>query len=295
MLHKVKLLLNTLHGYFQKWLIDVGIYKIPILNTPNGIDLVVSLTSYGRRVSSGIVYYTIASILRQSVQPQRIILWLAEEEWNDETLPTKIASLKEKGVEIRYCKDMRSYKKLIPTLKLCPKSCVVTIDDDMIYTEDWLECIVNEHNNYPNDIICLNSSCPQIEGGIPTNYKLWKDYPQKESSKLVFPVGVGGTLYPVGALHDDVVNLDLFMKLCPIADDIWFWFCGLRNGTNKRYIIKSKKDTSFDRLYQTIHVGSALTHSNKFEHQNDKQFRDLFNYYKVRLTEKGDLIRIDLD
>lgn len=290
MLHKISLLLNTLHGYFQKFLIDVGVYNAPSLNTSNGVDVVVSLTSYGRRVSSNIVYYTIVSILRQTIQPHRIILWLAEEEWNEEILPTKISSLKRKGVEIRYCKDIRSYKKLIPTLMLCPDSCIVTADDDMIYSKNWLECIINGHKDYPNDIICLNSSCPQIKNGIPVNYQLWKDYPNETSSKLIFPVGVGGTLYPAGALHRDVVDSELFLKLCPIADDIWFWFCGLRNGTNKRYIIKNNRDTSFDRLYQTIHVGSALTHSNKFEHQNDKQFRDLFNYYKVRLTDNGDLI-----
>ncbi len=291
MFHKFKLLYNSLLGYFQKWMIDTGMYKVPPLSPCLDSGIIVSLTSYGRRVSSNIVFYTIASILRQTVQPSRIILWLAENEFSDELLPPKLFNLKNKGVEIRYCKDIRSYKKLVPTLGICEDSCILTIDDDMIYSKNLLERVLIEHSKYPQDIICLNSSKPKLKDGIPVNYKEWEDYDGETSNKLVFPVGVGGTLYPKGSLHEDVIKEDLFMKLCPIADDIWFWFCGLRNGTNKRYVIKNKKDTSFDRVYQTIHVGSALTHSNKFEHQNDKQFRDLFEYYKVRLLDDGSLVQ----
>ena len=75
----------------------------------------VSLTSYGDRVYS--VCYVIYSILMQSVQPNRIILWLSEQEYNDENLPQSLKDLRSRGVEIAYCPDYRSYKKIIPTLR----------------------------------------------------------------------------------------------------------------------------------------------------------------------------------
>lgn len=291
MLHKLMLLTNSLHGYLQKWLIDLNIYRVPNLRTESfAQDIVISLTSYGRRVSSNVVYYTIVSLLRQSIQPERIILWLAEDEWNDNTIPAKLANLKNKGVEIRYCQDLRSYKKLVPTIELCPGKSIVTVDDDVIYSTDLLASMLHTHREYPNDVICLNSIKPELTNGIPKGYKTWNDYEGPTSSMLVFPVGVGGTMYPAGSLHPDVTKRDLFQKLCPTTDDIWFWFCGLRNGTMKHYIYKKKSDTSFDRIYQVTHSGSALTHSNKFEDKNDKQFHDLFTYYNVHLTNEGKLI-----
>lgn len=102
---------------------------------------------------------------------------------------------------------------------------------------------------------------------------------------LVFPIGVGGIYYPHGSLHSDVMREDLFMQLCPLADDIWFWFNGLRAGTIKRFILKSKKNYSFDDLYQYFHRGSALTHTNCQGHQNNSQFASIFEHYKVFISE----------
>ena len=31
-------------------------------------------------------------------------------------------------------------------------------------------------------------------------------------------------------LHHDVTNAELFMKLCPTSDDIWFWLMATMNG-----------------------------------------------------------------
>ena len=288
LLRKVKLLLNAIEGYLYKWMVDAHILSIPSLK--GDYDIVVSLTSYGRRVGDCIVYYTIVSLLRQKIQPSRIILWLAENEWSDENLPERLKKLRQKGVEIRYCEDIRSYKKLVPTIRLCPNANIMTVDDDMIYSSETISSVWEVHKQKPNEIICRNSSMPFFMNGVPQHYNDWKALVKDQEGTLIFPVGVGGTLYPAGSLHPDVTRSDIFMKLCPLADDIWFWFCGLRNGTNKRYLHVNKKDLTFDALYQYFHKGSALTHSNSVEHQNDKQFRNLFEHYGVKVEEDGSII-----
>lgn len=285
---KLKVLNSALLGYVYKWMVDFHILSVP--NLISNCDIIVSLTSYGRRVSSNVVYYTLVSILRQYVQPKRIVLWLSKAEWNDDILPTKLASLKDKGVEILYCDEIRSYKKLVPTLENFPNDNVVTIDDDMIYDINFISQISEAHQQHPNDIICMDTRIVQISNGIPSQYDKWGEYQDEESSVMIFPVGVGGTLYPAGSLHKDVLRKDLFTTLCPLADDIWFWFQGLRKQTNKRYIRKKRQDLSFDALYQYFHKGSALTHYNFVEHQNDKQFRDLFMYYGVKMDEAGNIV-----
>ena len=111
--------INAIIGYIYKFAIDLHLLAIPNLRNMDN-DIVVSLTSYGRRVRTNVVYYTLVSLLRQKTQPDKILLWLAEDEWNDEIIPVKLKRLKEKGVEILYCRDIKSYKKLIPTIKEYP-------------------------------------------------------------------------------------------------------------------------------------------------------------------------------
>lgn len=288
-IEKLKVLTSAIKGYGYKFLVDLHILSIPSLN--GSCDIVVSLTSYGRRVADSVVYYTLVSLLRQKCQPQRIILWLADDEWNDNNLPPKIKQLRQKGVEIRYCNDTRSFKKFIPALSLCPNNNIMTVDDDIIYTSDTIDLVWRAHLQNPSEIIAFSTSMPITENGVPTHYAEWKHIPSTEKSLLVFPVGSGGTFYPVGSLNEIVLQEDIFMKICPLADDIWFWFCGLLNNTMKIFLKKKASDMSFDALYQYFHKGSALTHTNRLEHANDKQFRNLFEYYGVIIDDTGKLIK----
>jgi len=283
-IRKIFLGLDAIKGFLYKWGVDMHMIRVHSLSGPSAEDVIVSLTSYGRRVKNNVVYYTIISLLRQKRQPSRIILWLAEDEWNDNNIPKKLYGLKDNGVEICYCNDIKSYKKLIPTLSNYPNSVIITFDDDMIYSRDAVKVLFDEHLKHPHDIICRAARKPIILNGLPQKYSEWEDsilkpFVNGTSGELLFPVGVGGVLYPCGALHSDVLNKDLYMKFCPHADDIWFWFCGLRNHTIKRYVLGQKKDHSFDSIYQYLHNGSALTHSNNSQHQNDEQLVSLFKFF----------------
>ena len=287
-LRKLLLGINAIKGYAYKLLVDIHVLSIPNMKPQSGDGIVVSLTSYGRRVRTSVVFYTLVSLLRQKRQPDRIVLWLASEEWNDDTLPYKLKIIKQKGVEILYCEDIKSYKKLIPSLREFHGCTIVTVDDDVIYSKDTIQAMLVEHNKYPRDIICTVARKPLIIDGVPMCYSEWDDsllesFEHGYNSVFLFPVGVGGVLYPSGSLHNDVLDDSIFLQYCPTADDIWFWFCGLRNNTTKRYIVKSGKDFSFDALYQYLHRGAALTHSNCALHQNDAQIKRLFEYYHYKI------------
>lgn len=129
MLSNLKVLKNVVLGYIYKWLIDCKVFVIPSLSPNPNINskLIVSMTSYGRRVEKSVVYYSLVSILRQTVKPDRIILCLDGIKWNDENLPKKLVSLKKKGVEFLFCEDMRSYTKLIPCLVKYPNDSIITV------------------------------------------------------------------------------------------------------------------------------------------------------------------------
>jgi hypothetical protein len=48
-----------------------------------------------------------------------------------------------------------------------------------------------------------------------------------------FPTGVGGILYPPKCFHKDIADKELFLKLAPNADDIWFWAMACLIGRKK--------------------------------------------------------------
>lgn len=197
-------------------------------------QLIVSLTSFPARISY--VVPTIKSLLNQSMSPSKIIMWLSWEDFPEgkNMLPPSLLELENEVFEIKWCENLRSYKKLVPTLREYPNSIIVTADDDLIYEREWLEKLFVTHKKYPTDIIChritkivkdQNNKWANIPGG-------WDYY--SGCCYLNKLTGGSGALYPIGALADDVVCSDIFMKIAPTSDDIWFWMMGILNGTKVR-------------------------------------------------------------
>ena len=63
-------------------------------------------------------------------------------------------------------------------------------------------------------------------------YSTWKgNMSTAEKSYFNFFTGVGGVLYPPNSLSKNVLNEKNMLKLCPNADDIWFWAHALLNRT----------------------------------------------------------------
>ena len=281
----VKALLNCFEGFAYKIAVDFGLLKIPALNSNVNNNIIVSLTSYGRRVSNNVVYYTVCSILRQNIKPDKIVLSLDYTNWNEDNLPPKLLSLKSKGVEFLFCEDLKSYKKLVPTLEKYPEYTIITVDDDCIYPRNALTQLLEEHEKNPSDIICLYAMNPIVEEGVPVHYKDWGVLKKYTEGKFVFPIGAAGVLYPPDSLCGFVSDKELFQKLSPLADDIWFWFCALYKGTNKIFVPRKKETFSFDMLYQNTHKGSSLTHTNKHQGKNDEQFKNIFDHFRVRIQD----------
>lgn len=280
------ILKDSLIGYKKKFVIDISGPRINFEKKDTVIPIEVSLTSYGRRVES-VVYYTLVSILKQTVRPQRIVLWL-DDSWSFERLPSKLQGLQKYGVEFNFCKDIKSYKKLIPSLNTSADLPIVTIDDDVMYEPKFLESLYKSYLEDPLKIHCTHALKPILKDiNHFDTYVKWQDYDNNLQSGYVFPIGEGGILYPPNSLHKDVTNIDLAMSLCPNADDIWFWIMALKNGTKHKVVNLKKTFYSFDALYQYFHKGSALTHSNAKENKNDIQLKNIIAYYDLKFEENN--------
>ena len=148
-MHKLKILLAAICGELLKLYYKVGLGTIPYGINQEKVrkeKVIVSLTSYGRRVGE-ILPFTVISLLRQTYKPDLVLLWLDDEHWNDGNLPFILKRLKKKGLTIRYCKDIKSYKKLIPTLEVYPDDLIITCDDDFFYRRNMVERLVAEYHS----------------------------------------------------------------------------------------------------------------------------------------------------
>lgn len=261
------------------WMSFLKKRPLPATGTKCHPHMVVTLTSYGRRAART-VPYTLESILVQTKRPDRIILWLDNVNFSAECLPKRLVTLRDKyGVEIRFCEDIRSYKKLIPTLQLCPEDILVTIDDDLVYRRRLLEKLYKAHHETPDMVLCALAHQPQMLNGRILPYRQWKQNLTKYPGGLIFPLGGSGTLYPPHSLHPDVTNSDLFVRLSPQADDVWFWAMALKAGTKTRLIDWRYPLFQIDLLYQKLHKDASLMTTNVHDDNNDKQIANIMTYY----------------
>ena len=183
--------------------------------------LIVSLTSYPARY--GTLSWTLRALLRQSVQPDKVILWL--DKGDESSLPTEVMALKSEGLEVAICPDWRSYKKIIPTLQAWPDAFIVTADDDVYYPHDWLKGLVTAASGTAQ-VACHRAHRVSLdENGLPRPYGEWAhNISSPEQSPLVFLTGVMGVIYAPGVFHPDILRHDLFTELSPGSDDVWLYW-----------------------------------------------------------------------
>lgn len=193
-------------------------------------DVIVSLTTFGKRIHE--VAITIESIMQGSLKPNKLVLWLGED-MQDKKLPEALLRQQKRGLDIYYCRDLRSYTKLIPSLRKFKDSVIVTIDDDVIYKYDFLELLIESYKSNPDYIWAYRVHRITFDkDGRPDPYMKWKwGLENLQPSALNFLTGVGGVLYPPSSLAEDVLDEKTFLEICKYADDIWFWAMAFKKGS----------------------------------------------------------------
>lgn len=201
-------------------------------------EVVVSMATHGERFYE--VYMAIESIMQQSIKPNRIILNISKEEFTNKPLPVPLRYQQKRGLEINYCEDLWSFKKIIPTLRKYPNSIIVTVDDDCLYNVDMLENLIDSYKQDPSAI--WGNRIHKIKFEPQTqkicSYMKWDmciPY-NEDSSKLHFITSVGGVLYPPNSLYKDVLRDDIFMDICRTNDDVWCYVMAILNNTPIRKV-----------------------------------------------------------
>ena len=241
-------------------------------------DIIVSLTTYGRRIYD--VALTIESIMQQSMKANRIVLWL-DDSFKDKTLPSALTKQIGRGLEIAYCKDIRSYTKLIPSLKSFPDDAIITVDDDVLYDPYLLCNLITAYQKNRNSIHCCRAHRMLFDAdGTLKPYNQWEACVKETGiNKNLFFTGVGGVLYPPHSLDEAILDEDVFLSICPDADDVWFNAMAIKKGTpvNKVFTALGKDPYLINESVQD----TALFTKNVGEGGNDRQIQAVFSKYHL--------------
>ncbi len=254
--------------------------KSGVLKNNRATPLIVSLTTIPERINK--VHLCIETLLEQSCKPDSIILWLADSITENE-IPKDLKHLESRGLQIRFCKDIRSYKKIIYTLMEHPMSIIVTADDDVLYSKYWLSRLYEAYQKEPEYIHCHRAHLMEIDNdGKLKSYHdwLWCSPGVQGPSFLLFPTGSGGVLYPPGSLNGEVLNIELFMQICQTGDDVWLKAMSLLNGTS----CKKVRPYSMN-LFEIRGIKSSLWDVNMKIidniSRNDQQIQAVFMQYEL--------------
>ncbi len=242
-------------------------------------ELIVSLTSFPPRIPT--LHRCIQSLLEQRTRPDRVILWLADEQFpnREKDLPQNLLALRERGLSISWCDDLKPHKKYYQTMQQAPEAIVVTVDDDVEYDSDLLSDLMAAHGKHPRAVVCQCAREMKFtEDGTPHPYSEWNvaapDKYRDKPEMLLLPIGVRGVLYPPHCLDARVFDQAKLKELALCADDLWLRIMGILHGTPVLLVAPRVSLRYIPTTQET-----ALWKSNLAENKNDEYLKNLLDEY----------------
>lgn len=192
------------------------------------VNYTVSLTSFPKRIAR--VHLVVQTLKCQSVQPKGIILWLSKDQFPSEThLPSELVAMQDSQFSIRFVDgDLRSYKKYYYLKDIPFGDGFIIVDDDIFYPSYLIKDLVetaeaNKRSVTANRSVVIN---------LGEKYASWAKPEAAVKRFDLFPTGCGGVLYPKDILDSRAFDKELFLTICPDADDIWLNVCAFIGGAS---------------------------------------------------------------
>ena len=263
---------------------DIENFKNSGINEqPRTPKLIVSLTSFPERMYD--LHFCLYSLLTQTLKPDEVILWLAADEFpnKEADLSQNVLQLKDNGLTIKWCENIGSYKKLIPPIREYPNDIIVSADDDIFYPAEWLERLYNSYLKNPDYIHCHRAHKITFDAsGCIEPYEKWKKcIDDKTASFINFFTGAGGILYPPNCFYKDILDEDIFMRLAPRADDIWFWAMCVLNNKKIKVIENPINQITYTNPARELQIFNEKTlySTNGAAGGNDEQLKNVIEQY----------------
>lgn len=246
-------------------------------------DVIISLTSFPARLDT--LDICLKSLLCQSVRPYKIIVYFGCDVKRD-AVPKNVLLYEKRGVEFCYDDEMnlKPHKKYFYAMQEYNDKSVITVDDDVVYPRRMLERLISAHEKYPNTVCAGRVHRIMFDAdGKFMKYNDWMhgDDLTKDPSFRLVPIGIGGVLYPAGAISEKAFDAKKIKELCLNADDLWLKCASCSNGVKVKFV------EGASRFLYTIEEAQsvALRDTNVSENKNDYFWKNALNYFG--LNEKN--------
>lgn len=252
--------------------------------------LIVSLTTYPKRI--GTLGAVLESIYAQTRKADEVVLWLAEEQFpgKEKDLPEYLLQLVGEGkLTIRWCDDLKPHKKYFYALQEYTNDLVVTVDDDLLYPRDMLECLYRSYLQYPEAVSTVRAHLIMVsEQNEIMPYSTWiqeTDSCIYQPSMQLLATGGAGCLYPPNLLRRELFDAQAIRENCLWADDLWL----------KVMELMSDVPVVLARPYEQLHYlpdsqEEALHRLNVGQNHNDVQLANVSRWLDEKY-EKDILIK----
>lgn len=255
----------------------------------NNETVIISMTSYPKRIKTTRQVYDVIMNQKQKGDNVHFVLVLSEDEFPNKELDLpKNLQRGFKGEIIWDKGNIKSHKKLIPTLEKYPKNPILVIDDDMTMKPGWLHEFLDMHKKYPEDIIYGQTSSTVIvdnDGSIREIRSFENTYMAGVRTINQKPAnGASGTLYPAKTFTSPIFfDRKVFMELSPTSDETWqYMFCVLGN---KKY--RSLQDNGICYYDIQTNQENCLAEVNKEKYTEiHNKLAEHFPQYKEKLKQR---------
>lgn len=239
--------------------------------------MIVSLTSYPARI--GEINKVINCLIKQTIMPEKIVLYLAEDQFPKHIVPKTLEQYQQYGFEIHWCdEDIGSYKKFYYAFQEYPDDIIITVDDDFYYKETMIEELMRYYEPFPNAVLARRAHLiTRKENGEIASYGNWlQQYDRFVGMPRMdyFATTGGGTLFPPHIFHNEIFNKEIFMKYCSHADDVWVKVMQLLSNVPTVMV-----NSSFDeKMLEECQDNGLFQHYN-YGNKNNQYFKDLLDIY----------------
>lgn len=251
--------------------------------------IIVSMTSYPKRISN--VSKAIFLLLtKQTLPPDEIHLWLAEPEFpngkNDLPQDLQVMCNHDKVFLHWVPKNTYAHKKHEYFKIAAEQDCVFMLDDDVRYSDDLIENVMNAHKKFPDVIVAYNRYSSHIYNGMRIIYKDpthgWES--PRLDTRLCTQCMIPAKIYPKEALSDE--NQKIRDAICPVCDETWLNPFVVHHNIpifhfSYNWGIDISKSAS---RYQGLCVYTHVREANGYE-RRDNWLRAVLNAFPVFLNE----------
>lgn len=175
-------------------------------------EIIVSFTSYPGRIQT--VEQVIRCLVNQTVHPDKIILYLSEEQFADYNDFPDFGDYEKDGFAIKWCNEnLGPHKKYYYSMQEYPDAIIITVDDDILYSSRMIEELLDSYKRYPNSVIARRAHMVTwLSEDIIAPYAMWYSecgkYVDMPRMDLV-ATGCGGILYPPHIFSQEIFNKNI--------------------------------------------------------------------------------------